>query len=89
MSKKVYAYVGNWGFAPAPKGISAFEYDMETGSLELIETIREDIAAGQLYLDDENRILYSVDECGERRGEIGGGGYVLAFRIDPDRKSVV
>ncbi len=83
MSKKVYAYVGNWGFAPAPKGISAFEYDMETGSLELIETIREDIAAGQLYLDDENRILYSVDECGERRGEIGGGGYVLAFRIDP------
>lgn len=84
MSKKVYTYVGNWGFAPAPKGISVFEYDSETGALSLIETIRQDIAAGQLYLDDENLILYAVNECGERRDEIGGGGYILAFRINPE-----
>lgn len=82
MSRKVYAIVGNWGFAPAPKGITSFLYEPEKGSLELIETIRPDIAAGQLCLDAEKRILYAVDECGERRGEIGGGGYVLAFKID-------
>lgn len=83
MSRKVFTYVGNWGFAPAPKGISTFQYDMESGELELIETIRPDIAAGQLSLDAQHQILYAVNECGERRGEIGGGGYVLAFRIDP------
>lgn len=82
MSDKIYAFVGNWGFAPAPKGISSFKYDEKTGGLELIETIRQDIAAGQLCLDAEHKILYAVNECGERRGEIGGGGYVLAFKID-------
>lgn len=82
MSEKIFAYVGNWGFAPAPKGISSFRYDAENGDLQLMETIRPDIAAGQLCLDAENQILYSVNECGERRGEIGGGGYVLAFKID-------
>lgn len=46
-----------------------------------METIRSDVAAGQLYLDAERKILYAVDECGERCGEIGGG-YVMAFRID-------
>lgn len=84
MQKKMYAIVGNWGFSPAPKGISTFHYDPDTGGLELIETIRQDIAAGQLFLDEENQILYAVNECGERRGEIGGGGYLLSFKIDPD-----
>ena len=84
--KKTYVYVGNWSFQAKPakgKGITIFEYDEQTGELHLIETIRPDVAAGQLYLDAARGILYSNDECGERRGEIGGGGYVLAFRIDP------
>lgn len=85
MSKKTYVYVGNWSFQAKPakgKGISIFEYEPENGDLKLIETIRPDVAAGQLYLDAERGILYSNDECGERRGEVGGGGYVLAFQID-------
>lgn len=84
---KTFVYVGNWSFHARPakgKGISIFSYDEENGALELIETICPDVAAGQLYLDAENGILYSNDECGERRGEIGGGGYLLAFRIDPE-----
>lgn len=83
---KTFVYVGNWSFQANPekgKGISVFEYDVENGDLKLIETIRPDVAAGQLYLDAKNMLLYSNDECGERRGEIGGGGYLLAFKIDP------
>ena len=86
MSRKVYAYIGNWSFQAKPakgKGITIFEYKEETGDLKLIETIDKDVAAGQLYLDAKNQILYSNDECGERRGEIGGGGYLLSYRIDP------
>lgn len=84
---KTFVYVGNWSFQAKPakgKGISVFSFDEGTGALELIETIRPDVAAGQLWLDADKRILYSNDECGERRGEIGGGGYLLAFRIDPE-----
>jgi len=83
MSGKIYAIVGNWGFSPAPKGITTYEYLPESGDLKLIETTRPDIAAGQLCLDQERSIVYVCNECGERRGEIGGGGYVLAFRFDP------
>lgn len=86
MAEKIYAYVGNWSFEAAPakgKGITVFAYEPESGTLNQIETVRPDVAAGQLWLDQDRGILYSNDECGERRGEIGGGGYVLAFRIDP------
>jgi 6-phosphogluconolactonase len=85
MIQKIYAYVGNWSFQPKPlkgKGISIFQYDPEDGDLKLMETVRPDVAAGQLYLDAERKMLYAVDERGERRGEIGGGGYIMAFRID-------
>lgn len=85
MSQIIYAYVGNWSFQPKPhkgKGISIFQYNPENGDLKLMETVRPDVAAGQLYLDSERKMLYAVDERGERRGEIGGGGYVMAFRID-------
>lgn len=34
MGKK-FLYVGNWGFHPAPKGISRFLYEEETGELTL------------------------------------------------------
>lgn len=83
---KTYVYVGNWSFQAKPakgKGITIYEYTPETGDLTLVETICPDVAAGQLYLDEKNGILYSNDECGERRGEVGGGGYLLSFRIDP------
>ena len=85
MSGKTFVYVGNWSFQPKPakgKGISIFEYCAENGDLKLLETVRPDVAAGQLHLNAARNILYAVDERGERRGEIGGGGYVLAFRID-------
>ena len=85
MSRRIYVYVGNWSFEAKPaggKGISIFSYREETGELELKETVWPDVAAGQMYLDAENRMLYVCNECGERRGEIGGGGYVMACRID-------
>lgn len=91
MENKTYVYVGNWSFQARPekgKGISVFSYNERNGELKLLETIRPDVAAGQLYLDSENKILYAVNECGERRGEIGGGGYLMAFGIDEETGSL-
>ena len=77
-------YVGNWGFQPAPKGITCFVYHEQTGELTRKETIRSDVAAGQLCLDREKKILYAVNERGDRTNEYGGGGSLLAFRIHPE-----
>lgn len=84
MSKKMFAYVGNWNFHPADKGISVYQYDPEDGSLALIETIMPEIAAGQIWLHPEKPILYVVNEKGDLDGKMGGGGYVLAFGIDEE-----
>lgn len=81
---KLLLYVGNWGFHPAPKGISVFTFDTESGTLELKNTIMQDVCAGQLCIDRERGILYVVNECGDRRGEYGGGGEVLAYQIDAE-----
>ncbi len=91
MKRKIYAYIGNWSFQANPekgKGISVFEYNEENGNLDLIETIDKDVAAGQLYLDSTRGILYSNDECGELRGQIGGGGYIRAYGINPENGSL-
>ncbi len=91
MNRKVYCYIGNWSFQAKPvkgKGVSIFSYEEETGDLKLIETIRPDVAGGQLQMDAENQRLYVVNECGERRGEIGGGGYVMAYKIHPEDGSL-
>ncbi len=86
MTSKMYTIVGNWSFEAHPekgKGISVFSYLPETGDLNLIETIAPDVAGGQMCLDEEREILYVCNECGERKGEIGGGGYLLAYKVDP------
>lgn len=83
-TEKTFAIVGNWGFHPGSRGITTYRYDESTGDLSLIETIRPDIHAGQLCIDRERGIVYVVDEAGDRRGDIGGGGYVFAFSIDPE-----
>ena len=82
---KTFVYVGNWSFQANPekgKGISIFEYEQTNGDLKLIETICPEVAAGYITLNEANGMLYSNDERGERHGEIGGGGYLLAFRIN-------
>lgn len=86
MTQKTYVYIGNWSFQANPekgKGISIFEYTPENGSLKHLKTICPQVAAGQMYLDAGHRKLYVCDERGERYGEVGGGGYLMVFAIDP------
>lgn len=91
MKRKVFVYIGNWSFEAAPakgKGVSTFRMDEETGELEYQGTILPEIAAGQLFLDQERAILYANDECGSRPGRIGGGGGILSFAIDRETGSL-
>lgn len=83
MSEAFLVLIGNWGFCSGTRGISIYRYHPDNGDLELLETLFEDIEAGQLYVDHRNLIVYAVNEIGNRRGENGGGGYISAFQIDP------
>ena len=84
----MFAYVGEWNFnlidGKYDRGISCYHYSPDSGDLELIETVDRDVAAGQFCLDRENGILYVVYEVAHRRGELGGGGYIRAYRINKE-----
>lgn len=91
MKRKVFVYIGNWSFEASPakgRGVSTFRMDEETGELEYQGTILPEIAAGQLFLDQERAILYANDECGSRPGRIGGGGGILSFAINRETGSL-
>lgn len=88
MKKKLFVYVGTWTVQAAENGggIGIYEYREETGGLTYIKTVRPDITAGMLCIDQKRSVLYAVDE---RRDSPecfyeGGGGRVLAFSIDPE-----
>ena len=86
MSKhnKMYALVGNFGFAPGPKGLSIYNYDPATANMELIETAFDDVNVGHQSIDAERNIVYIINEIPNQRGRTGGGGYLMAVKIDPN-----
>ena len=83
--KKSYAIVGSWDFSFSPKGISTYTYDPDSGKLSHIDTIMETVCATQVSLDEERQIAYFVDSKEDEDNKTGGGGYVLALQLDPER----
>ncbi|MCD7957152.1 MAG: lactonase family protein [Lachnospiraceae bacterium] len=83
MSDKYWALLGNWSFIQEQeKGMTIYEYDAENGMLTEKETILPDLYAGMQYFDPNRDIDYVVNEIAHRRGESGGGGYVVALKLD-------
>lgn len=89
MSKKTYAVVGSFAMKKGTvKGIHVFGYDPETGSLKHLQDEKAEINAGQNAYDSKNHVLYITHESKDRDGEQGGGGKVLACRLDPEKGAV-
>ena len=89
MSNRKWALLGNWSFiAGTPKGLSVYSYDAETGNLTLQETILPELCAGQQHFDHERSVDYVVNEIGHRKGELGGGGYIMALKVNRETGKV-
>lgn len=85
MAEKYFAIVGSWGHvAHMKKGLSVFRYDPETARMEHLSTSYPDAYIGGQEYDPETGILYFLNEIHDRHGEVAGGGYVLAARLNPD-----
>lgn len=84
MSEYSYGIVGSWGLGDGAKGISIFSYDQEYGTLNPVETVMESVCATQLAVDIRRGMVYAVDTRDNTDGNIGGGGYVIAFCMDEE-----
>lgn len=83
MKEPIYAAVGSFAMRPGTKkGVHIFKYCPEDGTLVLIEESRPEINAGQGTYDKKRDVLYITHESKDRDGEQGGGGRILACRIN-------
>jgi 6-phosphogluconolactonase len=83
--KNTFAYVGNWDKSPSGVGFGICRYHKETGELELIKSVFDEIRVGATCLDSRRNILYCTDQRTTHAGYVsGGGGQVYAFAIDPE-----
>lgn len=83
MHGTVYALVGNFGFGPGSKGITVFEYDPASAEMRPIGTYFEDANIGHMSVDGKRKMVYAVDERPSLEGQTGGGGYLMALKIEP------
>ena len=89
MAKRQYLAVGQWRHGLAGElGIRLFQCDPGTGSMTLCDWACPEITAGQLCVDESGDTLYVAEEVGHVEGNLGGGAYVHAFRLEKDGKLV-
>jgi len=81
---RMHALIGKWDMKPCSRGLSVMSYDTESGAMDAISTFFEEVIVGNQLVYPEKNIVYICDEREDRDGWVGGGGYVLAIRIDPD-----
>ena len=84
MATKVYC--SSWGEHGGDNGLWAHDYDAETGALGEGVQIDDTLSSSNCFVDEENRLLYFVDEVDQPFDEkagigSGGGGNIWVYRV--------
>ena len=83
MPEKIYAVAGSFAMKPgSEKGVHIFRYEPENALFTLVGNYRPEINAGQRTYNKEKDVIYITHESKDRDGEKGGGGRILAFKLD-------
>ncbi|MCL1828839.1 MAG: lactonase family protein [Oscillospiraceae bacterium] len=84
-TKKTFVYIGNWrAKSPGENGFDIFQFNEDTGELKYKKHAVDGVSVGAAYIDTKNNILYAANEQTSLPGRVGGGGQVLAVRLDPE-----
>lgn len=82
---KTYVYISSWKKSSSDFGLSGYRFDTNTGELQLIEKIENDVIFNVTYFDRKRSLLYALEENDDLPGlRGGGGGRVFVFRINPE-----
>lgn len=81
---KGYLYVGSWlnESGMSGGGIHLLKQNDMNGTLEYINTFKEDIAAGYICISEDKKYLYAVDEIKRKPETIQTDGSIYAFKIN-------
>ena len=84
--KKTFVYIGNWRpKEPGQSGYCIYQYDENTARLTYLKSaINDGLSIGAAYLNPKTNILYCANEQTHLPGRWGGGGQILAVKLDPE-----
>lgn len=87
--KMEYVLISSWSHGEEKGGISQYAFDSETGEMRFIKSMNEEKSCNVSYLDKKRGILYVLNECADLDTmRVGGGGEVLAYRLNPESKEL-
>lgn len=83
MAQKTFVYISCWKHLGGAPGLGIFSYNKETGALEKIDFVREDLSCGTTLVDETRGLIYVCIEEEDHPGfPKGGGGRIIVFRPD-------
>lgn len=84
MKHKLFMYVSRWSFKIGEPGMGLFTFDPETGEMEFVKVLDDELSLGCSMIHRERRILYVVNECDLFPQTDMNTGRVCSFRINPE-----
>ena len=81
--KKLYMYVSQWALKVGAPGLSLYTFDCETGAVEFVKQISDNLSFGHSLVDQERGLIYLCNECDIYPEVPFNSGRVYCYRIDP------
>lgn len=82
MSNKLYMYVSQWAFTLGDPGLSLYTFDPETGAVNFIKRLNEELSLGCSMVDQKKKLIYLCNECDLFPETPYSTGRVYCYRID-------
>lgn len=80
---KIFMYVSQWAFKLGVPGLSLYTFDTETGALELVNQLNNDLSFGCSMVDADKKRIYLCNECDIFPEVPYNTGRVYCYAIDP------
>lgn len=80
---KIFMYVSQWAFMLGDPGLSLYTFDTETGAIDFVERLNDQLSFGCSKVDQQRRLIYLCNECDIFPEVPYNTGRVYCYAIDP------
>lgn len=84
VNSKIFMYVSQWAFKLGEPGLSLYTFDTETGAIEFVKKLNNELSLGCSKVDQEKKLIYLCNECDLFPEVPYNTGRVYCYAIDPE-----
>ena len=82
-NNKIFMYVSQWAFKLGEPGLSLYTFDTETGAMEFVKQLNNELSLGCSMVDQKKKKIYLCNECDLFPEVPYSTGRVYCYSIDP------